>query len=130
MRLKIPFFILFLIGFAPAGDAQPQFPRRTVEERVALVHSKMDSAFKLEPAKAAEVDSVFAQYYRASDKAREDLMATGERPTREQMQEVMQPLTEAREKKLKQILPENQYEIWKKEIEPSLRPQRPTRNNP
>ena len=130
MRLKIPVFILLLIGFAPASDAQPQFPRRTVEERVALIHSKMDSAFKLEPAKAAEVDSVFAQYYRASDKARQELMASGERPTREQMQEVMQPLTEAREKKLKQILPENQYEIWKKEIEPSMRQQRPNRNRP
>ena len=128
MKRKIPVFILFLLGCTLTGTAHAQFTRRTVEERVALIHSKMDSAFKLEASKAAEVDSVFAQYYRASDKAREEMMASGERPGREQMQKVMEPLMETREKKLKKILPESQYEIWKKEIEPSLRPQRPVRN--
>ncbi len=67
----------------------------------------------------------FTTYYKDSDKAREEMMATGERPSREAMQEKMQPLTEAREKKLKAALPEAQYEIWKKQIEPGMRPQRP-----
>ena len=110
--------------------AQPGgFQRRTVEERVAIIHAKMDSAFKLDAAKAAEVDSVFAQYYRESDKIRDELMASGERPSREAMQEKMGPLTDAREKKLKNILPEAQYEIWKKDIEPAMRPQRRTGGN-
>lgn len=109
-----------LITYAQPGG----FQRRTVEERVAIIHAKMDSAFKLDAAKAAEVDSAFAQYYRGTDKIREELMASGERPSREVMQEKMHPLTEAREEKLKKILPEAQYEIWKKQIEPGMRPQR------
>jgi hypothetical protein len=92
---------------------------------VATIHAKMDSAFKLDATKLAEVDAIFTTYYKDSDKAREELMAGGERPSREAMQEKMQPLTEARDKKLKAGLPEAQYEIWKKEIEPGMRPQRP-----
>ena len=123
---KLSLLLVAVVAFA-AAYAQPGggFQRRTVEERVAIIHAKMDSAFKPDAAKLAEIDAIFTTYYKDSDKAREELMAGGERPTREAMQEKMQPLTEAREEKLKKILPEAQYEIWKKEIEPSLRPQRP-----
>ena len=123
---KMSLLLLAVVAFAGAY-AQPGggFQRRTVEERVASVHAKMDSAFKLDAAKAAEVDAIFTGFYKDSDKAREELMAGGERPSREVMQAKMQPLNEAREKKLKAVLPEAQYEIWKKEIEPSMRPQRP-----
>ncbi|MBC7873414.1 MAG: hypothetical protein H7Y01_05425, partial [Ferruginibacter sp.] len=80
-------------------------------------------------AKLAEIDAIFTTYYKESDKAREELMSGGERPSREAMQEKMQPVTESRDKKLKAALPEAQYEIWKKEIEPSMRrPQRPPGN--
>jgi hypothetical protein len=124
MKQRI-FLLLSLVLGSMAMYAQPGgFQRRTVEERVAVIHAKLDSAFKLDAAKAAEVDSVFAQYYRSSDKVREELFASGERPSREVMQEKMHPLTEARDEKLKKILPEKQYEIWKKEIEPGMRPQR------
>jgi hypothetical protein len=128
MKPLISLLFSFLLLQAGAS-AQPGFARRTVEERVAVIHAKMDSAFKLQPAVAAQVDSVFAAYYRAMDKAREELMASGERPSREAMQEKLHPITEAREEKLKDILPEKQYETWKKEIEPGLRPQRPNRGN-
>jgi periplasmic protein CpxP/Spy len=123
---KMSLLLVAVVAFATAY-AQPGggFQRRTVEERVAIIHAKMDSAFKLDAAKAAEVDAIFTSYYKDSDKAREEMMATGERPSREAMQAKMQPLTEAREEKLKKTLPEAQYEIWKKEIEPGMRPQRP-----
>lgn len=119
-------FLLAVVAFA-AAYAQPGggFQRRTVEERVAMVHAKMDSAFKLDAAKAAEVDAIFTTFYKESDKAREEMMASGERPSREVMQAKTQPLAEAREEKLKKTLPEAQYEIWKKQIEPGMRPQRP-----
>ena len=125
--------LLLLASFAVAVTVSAQgggFQRRTVEERVATIHAKMDSAFKLDATKLAEVDAIFTTYYKESDKVREELMAGGERPSREAMQEKMQPLTEAREKKLKAALPEAQYEIWKKEIEPAMnvRPQRPPGN--
>lgn len=123
---KMSLLLLAVVVFGGAY-AQPGggFQRRTVEERVAIVHAKMDSAFKLDAAKATEVDAIFTSYYKESEKAMEELMAGGERPTREAKQEKIQPLTEAREKKLKTALPEAQYEIWKKEIEPGMRPQRP-----
>ncbi len=118
--------LIAVVAFATVC-AQPGggFQRKTVEERVAIVHAKMDSAFKLEPAKAAEVDAIFTTYYKDSDKAREEMMATGERPSREVMQAKMQPITEAKDEKVKKVLPEAQYEIWKKQIEPGMRPQRP-----
>ena len=119
--------LLFATLAFAAAYAQPGggFQRRTVEERVAMVHAKMDSAFKLDAVKAAEVDAIFTTFYKDSDKAREEMMASGERPGREVMQAKMQPLAEAREEKLKKTLPEAQYEIWKKQIEPGIRPQRP-----
>ena len=122
--------LLLLASFAVAVTVSAQgggggFQRRTVEERVATIHAKMDSAFKLEASKLAEVDAIFTTFYKDSDKAREEMMSTGERPSREAMQEKTAPITEAREKKLKAALPEAQYEIWKKQIEPGMRPQRP-----
>lgn len=122
--------LLLLASFAVAVTVSAQgggggFQRRTVAERVATIHDKMDSAFKLEASKMAEVDAIFTTFYTDSDKAREEMMSTGERPSREAMAEKMAPLTEAREKKLKAALPEAQYEIWKKQIEPGMRPQRP-----
>jgi hypothetical protein len=120
------FLMALGLGFVMVSNAQPGgFQRRTVEERVASIHAKIDSAFKLDVSKAAEVDSVFANYYRSTDKIREELFASGERPSREVMQEKMHPVTEARDEKLKKILSEKQYEAWKKELEPSMRPQRP-----
>lgn len=119
--------LLFATLAFAAAYAQPGggFQRRTVEERVAMVHAKMDSAFKLDAVKAAEVDAIFTTFYKDSDKAREEMMASGERPGREVMQAKIQPLAEAREEKLKKTLPEAQYEIWKKQIEPGMRTQRP-----
>src|SRR5690349_13044820 len=92
--LLVAFFAITISALAQPGGGG--FQRRTVEERVAMIHAKMDSAFKLETAKAAAVDSVFAEYYRATDKMREDIMSSGVRPSREEMQEKMHPITEAR----------------------------------
>lgn len=126
-------FLLLVVAFAMATtvNAQPG-QRRTVEERVATIHAKLDSAFKLEATVAANVDSVFAEYYRATDKIRDEMMAAsaGERPDFQAMQEKMKPVTETRDDKLKKLLPEKNYETWKKDIEPSMRrPQRPPGGN-
>jgi hypothetical protein len=110
-------------------NAQPGgFPRRTVEERVKIVQDKLDSAFKLEPAKLTQADTVFANYYRSSDKTREELMVGGQRPDFSVMREKMQPLMDARDKELKALLTEEQFKIWKEQIEPAMRPQRGARN--
>lgn len=95
------------------------FQRRTVEERVLAVHQKMDSAFKLDKTKLTQVDSVFANYYRTTDKAREELMAGG--GDRSAMREKMQPFIDARDKELQPLLGDDNFKVWKEVIEPSMR---------
>ena len=89
-----------------------------------MVHQKIDSAFKLDKAKAADVDSAFANYYRSQDKLRQDMMSGGGQPDFQAMREKMQPLADERDKKLQGILTADQYKVWKEQIEPSMRPQR------
>jgi periplasmic protein CpxP/Spy len=122
-KLVVSLVALFVAGITVtnAQGGGGNFPRLTVEERIARVHAKLDSAFKLDAATFTKVDSAFATYYRASDKLREELMASGDR---QGMREKMQPLADARDKELKGLLTEDQYKKWKDEIEPAMRPQR------
>ena len=107
-------------------SAQGGFTRRTVEERVKAVHEKLDSAFKPEASKMVDIDSAFTVYYKASDAAREEMMASGNMD-RDAMRAKMQEFAAARDEKLKKILTEEQMKIWKETIEPSMRPQRGNR---
>lgn len=121
MKIKNVLLIAVLLAAGTMVNAQ-QGNRRTVEERVKSVHEKMDSAFKLDATKQANIDSVFAGYYRQTDKARAELMAAsnGERPDMQVMREKMQPLSDAKDKELKTLLTDEQFKKWKDEIEPTL----------
>lgn len=124
MKRKIAILILFLFtGFAfvnaQGGGGGGQ--RRTVEERVKMVHQKIDSAFKPEATNMAEVDSIFANYYRAQDKLREEMMSGGGQPDFQAMREKSQPLMDDRDAKLKAALGDDKYKIWKEQIEPTMR---------
>lgn len=101
-----------------------QFQQRTVEERVKMVHAKIDSAFKFDDKKIAAVDTIFAGFYRAQDKLREDMMSGGDRPDFQTMREKMQPLQDDRDNKLKAVLGDDNFKIWKEQIEPSMRQRR------
>ena len=129
MKTKITLMISSFILLAVVANAQGGFQRRTVEERVQIAHQKLDSAFKLDKAKATDADSVFATYYRAQDKIREEMMSAGGQPDFQAMREKMQPLMDDRDKKLQGILTADQYKTWKDAIEPSLRPRRQNNNN-
>lgn len=124
MKSKITLMISSFVLLAAISNAQGGFQRRTVEERVQIAQQKFDSAFKLDKAKLSETDSVFANYYRAQDKVREDMMSGGGQPDFHAMREKMQPLMDDRDKKLQGILTADQYKTWKDAIEPSLRPRR------
>jgi hypothetical protein len=100
------------------GGGGGNFQRRTVEERVKTIHQKMDSAFKLDAAKLTQIDSAFANFYRTTDKIREDAMASGDR---QGMREKMQPYADARDKEVRIVLGDDNYKKWKDEIEPSMR---------
>lgn len=124
MKTKITGMILVLVFGGLAVSAQGGFQRRTVAERVQIIQQKLDSSFKLDKAKLDQADSVFANYYRATDKLRDEMMSGGGQPDFQAMREKMQPLMEERDKKLQGILTADQYKTWKEQIEPSLRPRR------
>jgi hypothetical protein len=124
MKTKITWIIIFLVFGAIAANAQGGFQRRTVEERVQIIQQKLDSAFKLDKAKLADADSVFANFYRSTDKMRDEMMSGGGQPDFQAMREKMQPLIDERDKKLQGILTQDQFKTWKDQIEPSLRPRR------
>lgn len=122
MEKKLLLFAAMLFAgtmFVNAQGGGGGFQRRTVEERVLAVHQKMDSAFKLEAARQAKIDTVFANFYRTTDKAREDLMANG--GDRSAMREKMQPYIDERDKAIQGLLGDDNFKIWKETIEPSMR---------
>jgi len=108
-----------------SASAQGGFQRRTVEERVKTVHNKLDSAFKLEAAKLSVTDSIFTDFYKATDKLREEMMNSGIQGGFDAMREKMQPIVDARDEKLKKIFKDEQFKIWKEQIEPAMRTRRP-----
>ena len=99
------------------------FQRRTPEERLKPAHDKIDSAFKLDAAKLKQVDEIFLNAFKESDKKMQELMAGGQ-PDREAMMAARKEINDARDVKLKEVLTEAQMKTWKDELEPSLRPQR------
>jgi len=124
MKTKMVFVISFFLLGAITVNAQGGFQRRTVEERLQIVNQKLDSAFKLDKTKLTDADSAFANFYRAADKLREDMMSGGGQPDFQAMREKMQPLMDERDKKLQTILTADQFKTWKDAIEPSMRPHR------
>jgi periplasmic protein CpxP/Spy len=123
---KMILFVAVLFAGNLALNAQPGgFQRRTIEERVAIAHHKIDSVFKLDATKLSQVDAEFTTYYKAQDAKRQELMNGGGTPDRETMMAEMKKLSDARDEKLKAIFTEEQFKKWKDEIEPTLRPQRP-----
>jgi hypothetical protein len=95
------------------------FQQRTPEERLKPVHFKIDSAFKLDAENMKKVDEIFLASYKDSDKLREEIMNSGSQDF-QAMREKMTPINDARDKKLKEILGEANYKIWKEAIEPTL----------
>lgn len=115
--------VLMLAGTA-SSFAQGGFQMPSPEDRVKRVHAKVDSAFKLDETKAKQIDDAYLELYKQQDKVRQELMdANGGnfQGMREQMQEKMKPYQEALDTKIKPILGDDKFKIWKEQIEPTLR---------
>lgn len=130
MKNLIITFLLFTVSIA--AYAQPMgggFQRRSPAERVAVIHQKLDSAFKLEPAKLAMIDTALTVLYKKQDarmqEVREAMMNGGERPDMEAMREEFKKYNDAQEEILKAVLTADQFTIWKDQILPTMRPARP-----
>lgn len=132
--MKKAIFVLMIImavGNMPVIAQGGGFQMPTPEERVKRVNFKMDSAFKIDAAKMKEVEALYLEFYKAQDKVREELMAAGVgfQEMRPQIAEKMKPQQEAMDTKLKPILGDDKFKIWKEQIEPTLRGRGGPRNN-
>lgn len=129
MKKQILLAIIAAVFSFTAVNAQGggNFQRKTPEERLKPVHEKMDSAFKLDAAKMAQVDTIFLNSYREMDKKMEELRAGGAQPDRDAMMAARKQVNDDRDATLKTVLTEAQMKTWKDEIEPSMRPQRGNR---
>ena len=90
---------------------------------MAVIHQKLDSAFKMDPTKLANLDTALVALYKAQDTKRQELMAGG-MPDRETFMAEMKKYTDAQDEIMKAVLTEEQFGIWKEKIQPSMRPQR------
>jgi hypothetical protein len=128
---KIIIIFLTAVLSLHAAEAQPPgggFQRRTPAERVAVIHQKLDSAFKLDAAKLSLIDTALVVLYKKQDtrmqEIREAAMA-GERPDPETLREEMKKYNDAQEEILKAVLTPEQFTIWTDKIVPAMRPARP-----
>ncbi len=115
------FAAIQIASFAQGGG----FQRQTVEERVAAIHKKLDSAFKLAPEKLTTLDTALTVLFKAQDTKMQEMFTSSERPDRETMMAERKKYMDARDEMIKAVVTEEQYTIWKEKIEPAMRPQRP-----
>ncbi|HEV7780252.1 MAG TPA: hypothetical protein VGO58_03250 [Chitinophagaceae bacterium] len=122
---KMSLLALAIIAFV-AVNAQPGngFQRQTPEQRVAAIHAKLDSAFKLEASKISALDTALTVLYKKQDEKMMSMFSGGERPDRETIMAERKKYSDARDEMLKAVLTEEQFGIWRDKIEPSMRPQR------
>ena len=116
-------FSICMLAFSVAAMAQPQMnmQRRTPAERAAVIHAKLDSAFKLEPTKLAMVDTALTVLYKRQEARMREIMESGDRPDPESMREEFKKYSDAQEEILKAVLTAEQFTIWKEQILPSMR---------
>jgi periplasmic protein CpxP/Spy len=128
--ILVAFTVLFSIGvFAQDGGGQGRGfggPRMTINERVAMMHKKFDSAYHYDAAVQTKIDSAFATQYRAQEAAR-PAFTPGvqiDQETRDKWMERNKEIAAERDETLQGLMKEADYKNWKEILEPSLRPQR------
>ncbi len=126
MKRNILGLLGMMIFTSVAVSAQPGggFARLTPEQRTARIHQKLDSAFHLDAATFAKLDTALTVLYRAQDAKRQELFSNG-MPNRDTMMAQMKKYSDAQDDILRAVLTPEQFGIWKVSIQPSMRPQRP-----
>lgn len=120
MKTKITMLVALMFAAAISTHAQQGMQRRTVEERVKSAMDKILDPLKLDQAQQDKTKDIFTEYYTSQDKIREDARASGTRPDRS----IREKLANERDDKLKSIFTDDQFQKFKNDIEPTLRPQR------
>ena len=106
-----------LISFAQPGGGG--FQRQTVEQRVESIHHKLDSAFKLAPAKLSTLDTALTVLFKASDAKMQEIFSGGNMD-RDVMMAERKKYTDARDEMIKAMLTEEQFTTWKEKIQPTM----------
>ena len=119
MKTKITMLVALIFAATVSTRAQQGIQRRTVEERVKSAMNKILDPLKLDQAQQDKTKDIFTEYYTSQDKIREDARASGTRPDRS----VREKLANDRDDKLKSIFTDDQFQKFKNDIEPTLRPQ-------
>lgn len=120
--MKTKFSLLIILLFAGIITANAQGPRRTVEERVQMVMEKM-TVLKLDKDQTEKTTAIFTETLKAQEKKMEE-MRSGGGMDREAMMAYRTKAMEERNEKLKKVFSEEQFATFKKDIEPTLQPQR------
>ncbi|MBI3718646.1 MAG: hypothetical protein HY252_08625 [Sphingobacteriales bacterium] len=122
-KILVSLGLILFISFTVSAQDDGGFKRLSLVERIKLAEDKIDSAFKLEPAKKAVTDSAITSFYIAMDAKRQAMMS-GDNNQQQQpgdRMEAFKKLMDDRDAKLKTVLTDAQYKTWKEQIEPSLR---------
>lgn len=115
---------LFTLAITASAQGGGGFQRRTPEERAAVIHQKLDSAFKLNPGDLSKIDTAITALYKAQDAKRQEMMAGG-MPDRETFMAEMKKFSDAQDEILKAMLTKEQFDTWKEKIQPTMRGPRP-----
>lgn len=127
MKLRLMILLCIIMGATTIAMAQGGgFQRRTVEERVAAIHGKLDSAFKTEATKLASLDTALTVLFKQQDEKMQALRSGGQQIDREAMMAERKKYADSRDAMVKATITEEQYKIWLEKLVPMLYPPRPS----
>ena len=128
MKQRLIMLLSIVMGATTIAVAQGGgggFQRQTPEQRVAVIHAKLDSAFKTPAAKLASLDTALTVLFKQQDERMQALRSGGQQVDRETMMAERKKYSDSRDEMIKATLTEEQFAIWRDKIEPAMRPQRP-----
>lgn len=96
--------------------------RQTPEERTKATMEKM-VPLNLDADSKTKTEVIFTDFYKAQQTAMEEMRSSGNFD-RDAFAAKRKEITDARDKKLKEVFTDAQMKQWKDDIEPSMRPQR------
>jgi periplasmic protein CpxP/Spy len=108
-------------AFAAASQNVEQ---KQPNERTKETLLKLQAELGISNDQAGKAYPVFEAFYTAQQKMRDEMRAAGGEMDREKMKAARQELADKRDAHLKEIFTEAQMKKWKDEVEPSMRPQR------
>ena len=107
--------------------AQGNMQRLTPDERTKTVMEKM-SSLNMDSTTKSKTEVIMLEFFTSQQKAMEEMRSSGS-IDRDAIMAKRKIFVETRNEKLKLIFTQDQFNKWINEIEPGLRPQRPSQQN-